>query len=44
MASGQVSTESLISEMVPLSQWDRAFDSLRRKNAIKICLFPDADN
>lgn len=41
MALGQINVEALISDIVPLPEWARAFDSLRQKTALKICLTPE---
>lgn len=41
MASGKIKMDSLISEVVPLREWARAFERLRQKTALKICLAPE---
>jgi L-iditol 2-dehydrogenase len=41
LASGAVQTEPLVSEVVPLSEWERAFARLRQKDALKILLQPE---
>lgn len=43
MSSGQVKIDALVSEVVPLREWGRAFERLRRKAALKICLAPEGD-
>lgn len=41
LASGLVQTEALVSEVVLLSDWERAFAQLRQKDALKILLQPE---
>lgn len=43
LASGVVQTEPLVSEVVPLSGWERAFAQLRQKDALKILLRPEQE-
>ena len=40
MQSGQLNMAALISEVMPLSEWQAAFDKVRRKEGIKILLDP----
>ena len=40
MQSGQLKMSALISEVMPLSEWQAAFAKVRRKEGIKILLDP----
>ena len=38
MASGKLNVKPLISEILPLEQWEKAFEDLRTGAAIKVLL------
>lgn len=40
-ATGKIQAGKLISEVLPLSEWKKAFEKLRKKQALKIMLKPD---
>jgi L-iditol 2-dehydrogenase len=42
LSSGQVVTEPLVTEILPLTEWETAFTKFRSKQAIKIALTPVA--
>jgi len=41
MASGQVQTRPLVSQVLPISEWQRAFDAFERREGFKIVLTPE---
>jgi len=41
MASGQVQTRPLVSQVLPISVWQRAFDVFERREGFKIVLMPE---
>lgn len=42
LGSGAVDTEAIVSDVLPLTDWESAFARLRRKDAVKILLQPGA--
>jgi L-iditol 2-dehydrogenase len=41
LSQGRVQTEPLVSDILPLSQWEKAFDKINKREGLKILLQPE---